>query len=175
VGRSISRADQDPNPATVEVLLDTTWRLIDAERLRRDGIDRKATSLATFASLVLSLTATLGARFLEIDAVWAVAVYLTSLGALAMAVAIAIFALLPRERMMLGIAYVQRFPMRSEIVKAPVVVQGETMRGLIETLAADRSLNQRIARWVFRAFVLLFVGLLLVALEAAIVAVRNVA
>jgi hypothetical protein len=104
-----------------------------------------------------------------------VAVYLISLAALTSAVAIAIFALLPRERMMLGIAYVRRFPTGSEVAKAPVMVQGETMRGLIDTLAADRSLNQQIARWVFRAFVLLFFGLLLVALEAAVIAIRNVA
>jgi hypothetical protein len=174
VGRSISGAAQDPNPATVEALLGTTWRLVDAERARRDAIERKATALVSFASLVLSLTATLGARFLEIDEVWAVVVYLSSLCALALAVAIAIFVLLPRERMMLGMAYVHRFPTRSEVAKAPVTVQGETMRGLVETLGADRSMNQRSARWVFRAFVLLFLGLLLVSVEAAVVAVRSV-
>jgi hypothetical protein len=175
VAPTTPRAAQEPDPATVETLLDTTWRLIDAEQARREGVDRKATSLASFASLVLSLTAALGARFLEIDAVWALGIYLASLGALAAAVAVAIWVLLPRERLMLGIAYVERFPLLSEVVKPQVLVRGETMRGLVETLAAERTLNQRNARWVFWAFILLFLGLLLVALEAAIVAIRNVA
>lgn len=61
-----------PNPQTVEALLDTTWRVADAEAARTDALDRKASTLATFASLLASLTATLGARFLErVDEIWA--------------------------------------------------------------------------------------------------------
>jgi len=52
-----------PNPETVDVLLDTTWRMVDAEAARTDSLDRKAATLATFASLLVSLTAALGGRF----------------------------------------------------------------------------------------------------------------
>jgi hypothetical protein len=53
----------EPIPETVEALLDTTWRVAAPEGARTDALDRKAASLATFASLVLSLSATLGGRF----------------------------------------------------------------------------------------------------------------
>src|SRR5437879_2458798 len=46
----------EPIPETVEALLDTTWRVAAAEAARTDALDRKAASLATFASLVLSLS-----------------------------------------------------------------------------------------------------------------------
>ena len=62
------------NPETVEVLLDTTWRTASAETARTDAVDRKAATLATFASLLTSLTATLGFRLLETTAtLWAAA------------------------------------------------------------------------------------------------------
>lgn len=47
-----------PNPETVEVLLDTTWRVASAESGRTEGLDRKAATVATFASVVAALTAT---------------------------------------------------------------------------------------------------------------------
>jgi hypothetical protein len=52
----------EANPETVEALLDTTWRVVAAEGARTDALDRKASSLATFASLVLSLSGVLGGR-----------------------------------------------------------------------------------------------------------------
>jgi hypothetical protein len=60
-------ATQHPNPETVEALLDTTWRVADAEAARTDGLDRKLTSLATFASLLISVVAVLGGRLFERD------------------------------------------------------------------------------------------------------------
>jgi anti-sigma factor RsiW len=48
-----------PNPKTVEALLDTTWRVAVAETGRTDSLDRKASTLATFSSLLASFTATL--------------------------------------------------------------------------------------------------------------------
>jgi hypothetical protein len=165
---------REPDRATVEALLETTWRLVDAERARREGINQKASSLATFASLVLSLTATLGAEFLErLDEAWALSLYLVSLVALAGTIAVAIFVLLPRGRVTLGMAYIESFPTWSEITKPPEQVRGETMRGLVAALAHDRALNERDARRVFAAFLMLFVGLTLVAAEAAISAIAE--
>jgi len=61
-----------PNPATVEALLDTTWRMVAAETARTDGLDRKAATLATFASLLASLTATLGGQLTgSVEQLWA--------------------------------------------------------------------------------------------------------
>jgi hypothetical protein len=58
------------NPETVDALLDTTWRLVSAEDARTESLDRKAATLATFASLVLSLVAGLGLRQDSADEIW---------------------------------------------------------------------------------------------------------
>jgi hypothetical protein len=55
-----------PNPETVETLLDTTWRVSADERARTESLERKASILATFASVVLSLTASLGVGFCRV-------------------------------------------------------------------------------------------------------------
>jgi anti-sigma-K factor RskA len=47
-----------PNPATVEALLETTWHLTASEAARTEALDRKSATLATFASLLTALTAT---------------------------------------------------------------------------------------------------------------------
>lgn len=52
--------EPQPNPETVEALLDTTRRLAGAETARTDALDRKAATVASFVSLVAALTATVG-------------------------------------------------------------------------------------------------------------------
>ena len=164
-----------PNPATVEVLLDTTWRIAGAEATRTDALDRKAATLATFASLLASLTAALGTRFVErIDTGWAFALFVGGLAALVGSVAFAVWALFPREYLTLGMAYLRRFPTWSEILKPPEQVRGDAMRGLIEAIARERNANEDKARAVKRAFALLAVGLLAIAVEATTLAAREV-
>ena len=161
-----------PNAVTVEALLDTTWRLTSAEAARTDALDRKASTLATFAGLVVSLTATLGLRFVdEVRAEWSVVLFLGGLASLMAAVGFAIYALLPREYLMLDMDYIRRFPTWSQIFEPPEVVRGETMQGLIVALASERDLNRAKAEHVRRAFIALGVGLLLVAAEATTLAV----
>jgi hypothetical protein len=168
-----SAAARRPNPETVGALLDITWRIVDAEDARREGINGKASSLATFASLVLSLTATLGGEFLILDDRWQLTLYLLGLVSLVASVAVAVLVLLPRQRQMFSISYLDRLPTRPEVAKAPEEVQGEAMRGLIAALKTDRDLNRRNAQRVFRGFLLLFFGLSTVAVEAAVVAVNG--
>lgn len=57
--------EPQPNPETVEALLDTTWRLAGAETARTDALDRKAATIASFVSLVAALTATVGLGFVK--------------------------------------------------------------------------------------------------------------
>lgn len=71
-------------------------------------------------------------------------------------------------------AYVERFPKWSEIRKPPEQVQGETMAGLIEAVARERAINRDKARGVRRGFILLLTGLILVAVQASILGVREV-
>ena len=85
-------------PETVEAILDTAWRVASAQASRTDSLDRKAATLATFASLLTSLIATLGVRFVaDADEVFALVIFLASLLTLVLAIASAVRALLPRE------------------------------------------------------------------------------
>jgi hypothetical protein len=164
-----------PNPQTVAALLDTTWRIAEAEDARTESLDRKATGLATFASVVVSLTATLGTRFLEeFDSVSAFGLYFLGLGLLGASVVMAVRVLLPKEHLTLGISYLRGFPTWSEILKPPEQVRGETMRGLAEAIARERDVNARKAKHVRVALLLLMAGLGAVVLEGLILGSREI-
>jgi hypothetical protein len=171
----VSVVEPQPIPETVSALLDTTWRIADSETARTDGLDRKASTVATFASLVVTLTATLGLRFVErIDEWWALVLFLGGLSALVLAVALSVADLFPREYLSLGMAYLERFPTWSEIRKSPEQVRGETMRGLIVAIAREREANEQKGRFLRCGFCLLVAGLVLIAVEAGTLAVRTV-
>ena len=164
-----------PNPETVEALLDTTWRLASAETARTDALDRKAATVATFTSLLATLTATLGVRFVEeFPTWWALALFLLALGAFRGSVGLAVAALFPREYLTLGAAYLARFPMWSEARRSPEQVRGKTMRGLVQAVARERRVNRGKTRAIRRSFVLLLLGLALIGAEAAILATGEV-
>jgi hypothetical protein len=77
---------------------------------RTDALDRKAASLATFASLVLSLTAALGGRLIEgNEAAWVFALYAAGLTLLVAAIGVAVWVLLPKEQLTIGVARLERF------------------------------------------------------------------
>jgi hypothetical protein len=161
---------REPVPETVEALLDTTWRVTAAESARTEALDRKAATLATFASLVLSLSATLGGRFVAGHrADGAFALFALGLFFLVAATALAVWVLLPKEHLMLGVTYLDGFTKWAEIVKPRVQVQGETMAGLIAAIALERRTNQGKARGVRWAFLALLAGLAITAADAAIV------
>jgi hypothetical protein len=164
-----------PNPKTVPALLDTTWRMSSFEAERTESLDRKASTLAAFASVVVSLVATLGTRFLErFPQAWAVTLFLASLAALVLATGAAIAVLVPAEQLTLPMDYLERLPRWSEILKPPEMVQGETMHSLFRVIARERELNGRKARFLRWAFGLLVLGVLLVSIEAGILAGRAV-
>jgi len=163
----------EPNPETVAALLDTTWRMVAAEDSRTESLDRKAATLATFSSLVLSLVATLGVAQPADDLAWAFPVFVGALVALALAIVASVRVLLPKEHITLGMAYLERFPKWSEILKAPEQVRGETMAGLIEAIALERVINRQKAHGVRRGFLLLLAGLALVAAHASILGAED--
>lgn len=163
-----------PNPETVAALLDTAWRVADAEISRTDALDRKAATLATFASLLTTLTATLGTQFVaRIDTGWALGVFCAGLLALVSSVAFAVKALMPSEYAMLGLRYLERLPTWSETSKPVEQVRGETLRALTRSVARERGANDGKTRTVRRALLLLVVGLVLIALEAATLAAEG--
>lgn len=163
-----------PNPATIEVLLDTTWRTSSFENSRTETLDRKAATLATFASLVLSIVATLGGGFLDrFPSTWPVLLYVVGLALLVASIGLSMLVLIPKEQLTLGMEYLRRFPDWSEIRKPPERTRGEVMAALLRALARERSLNRTKVRLVRLAFVCLFVGLGLVTLQAAILALER--
>lgn len=164
-----------PNAETVGALLDTTWRTAAAEGQRTDALDRKAATVATFASVVAALTAALGVQFVErLPNWWALALFVAGLAVFVAAVTTAVLVLYPREHLTLGMAYLRRFPTWGEILKPPEQVRGETMRTLVESIARERSTNEKKARWIRRSFVLLLIGLGFVALEGVTLGVDEV-
>ncbi len=159
-----------PIPETVDALFDTTWRVVGAESARTDALDRKAASLATFASLVLSLTAALGGRLVEAhESVWVFGLYAAGLAFLVVAIATAVWVLLPKEQLMLGSAYLDRFTTWSVVLKSREQVQGDVMASLIEAIACERHVNGRKANAVRWSFLILVAGLSITAADAAIV------
>jgi hypothetical protein len=167
--------EPEPNPETIEVLLDTTWRVAAAESGRTETLDRKAATVATFAAVIATLTATLGVRLVEGEPQWwSLAPFVTGLAALVGAVGFALLALRPKEHVGLAMEYVRSFPTWSEVLKRPEQVRGETMRGLIETIGRGRWTNERKSVSIRRSFSLLFLGLVLVAGQGATLAIMDV-
>jgi hypothetical protein len=165
----VSVVEPHPDPETVATLLDTAWRTAAAESQRTDSLDRKMATLATFSSILASIAA-VGAATLSQTSLprWLeVAISLISIGAisaLTASVIVAVVALLPKELVTHGTEYLRRFPTWSEILKPPARVRGETLRTVIENVVAERSFNEIKLRRVRVAFLLLAVGVALVAL-----------
>lgn len=162
-----------PNAETVEALLDTTWRTAAAEWDRSDRLDNKAASLASFAAIVLSLTASFGPLERVEARDWLFFLFVGSVAALSLAVGFAVKVLLPKEHLLLGIAYLSRFSKWSELLKPPEQVRGETTAGLVSAVAHERRINHRKRSDVRLGYVLLLLGLVLVAAQASTIAARR--
>lgn len=163
----------EPNPETVSVLLDTAWRLAAAEQTRREGLERKASSVATFASVVVSLTAALGVKLANIAGTWGPIVYAFALGLLLASVGSSLWVLLPRPYVSFGNEYVEALGKRPRVTAPPDQVQGEAVNGLSATILSARKINDRNATRVFVALVFLSLGLCLLAIEAAALAAQS--
>jgi len=162
------------NPETVEALLDATWQMTANEAARTDALDRKASTIATFASVLIALVGTLGLPFVDAAHTWwAVSLFTASLLVLLAAVVLSIVALFPREYLTLGMDYLRRFPTWSEVIKRPEEVRGETMHGLIGALGRERETNHAKAQLVKWSYAVLAGGLVLSAVQAVTLAVRE--
>lgn len=131
-----------PNSQTVGTLFDIAWRIADTEASTTDSLDRKAATLATFSSLLTSLTSTLGVRLVgDARTTWALVLFLAVLLALVAAAAFSVQALLPREHVSFSMTYVSRLPLWPTILKTPEEIRGEAIRGLVDTVARERALK----------------------------------
>jgi len=92
------------NPATVAAHLDTAWRIVGAEQVRREGLERKASSIATFSSVVISLSVALGVKLANVAGAFGPVLYGIALAALLASVGAALWVLLPRPYDTLGLS-----------------------------------------------------------------------
>ena len=165
----------EPNPETVATLLDTTWRLTDAEAARTDALDRKAATIATFASLLSALTATVGLGFVNtLENWWAFVLFASGIAALTGSLVCAVRMLWPREYITLGISYIERFTTFDNVLRPPADVRGETMESLIEVIARERSLNDLKTQWLRLSLAFLVTGLTLISAEGVILGIERV-
>lgn len=162
-----------PDSETVKVLLDTAWRTATAEWDRSDRLDQKAASLAAFAAFVLAFTATLGQLERLGSGDWVFFLFVGSITALSLSVGLAVKVLLPKEHLLLAVNYLDRFSMWPEFVRASEQVRSEMSFGLIAAVAHERRINRRKRRDVQVAYLLLLLGLLLVAAQASTLASRR--
>jgi len=171
----VSVLEPRPDPETVAAIHDIVWRVASVENERTQGLDRKAAALATFASLLTSLTATLGLRFVDMYATWwALGLFVSALVFLALSVWKAVEALLPEEYRSLGSAYLERLPTWAVVRSRPEDVHGEAIEGVVASIARERKTNDTKADRMRLAFSFLLVGLGLIVIEAATLAAGQV-
>jgi hypothetical protein len=166
----VSVLEPRPDPETVAALLDTGWRVAEAEAGRTDSLDRKTATLASFASILVSIAAISAASVgnAELPAHGQLAVVIGLIGAITLltgAVVVAVFALLPEEHTGLGLAFIEGLPTWREVRKPPDAVKGEALWGVVEMVGRERRINGRKTRLVRLALILLLSGVLLIALE----------
>ena len=159
-----------PDPETVSALLDTGWRVAEAEAGRTDSLDRKTATLASFASILVSIAAisaaSVGRAALpELGLLTVIAGLVAAICLLTSAVVVAVVALLPEEHSGLGSAFLEGLTTWREIRKPPDVVKGEALQGVVVAVARERLANERKARLVRVALVLLLSGVVLIALD----------
>ena len=165
----------EPNPETVAALLDTTWRLTDAEAARTDALDRKAATVATFASLLSALTATVGLGFVNtLESWWAFALFTSGIVSLTGSLVCAVRMLWPVEYISLRTPTIRRFTTWDTILKSPADVRGDTMKSLVEVIARERSVNDRKTQWLRLSLALLVAGLTLISTEGVILGIERV-
>jgi hypothetical protein len=79
----------------------------------------------------------------------------------------------PKERLGLGLAYLEQLTRWPHVMRSSAAVRGEVAVTLIAALAAERYANRRKALTVWISFLVLVLGLSLIAIDASIVAVRK--
>ena len=170
----MSVGEPRPNPETVEALLDAAWHIVAVEVARTDALDRKAATLATFASLLATLLATLGGGVVAAtERRWQALIFLPALVVLLVAVTLAVRALVPKEYLTIGMPALESFKTWAAMSSTPVDVQGVIMRGVVEAVARERRANERKARAVAAALRLMLAALMLIVGDVATLALEE--
>lgn len=151
---------------TVEALVDTVRALLRDEDAREQSVTGRAVGLSGFSGLVLSLAGLVSAASSTSATLcrpWKgtfAALLVISLVALLGTVFTAIFGVLrPKEFATIAMSEVERYPLLEYVTRPRVMVQGTTLRGLIDALVTERHKNSAKADALERAYLFLVVGL----------------
>jgi hypothetical protein len=151
---------------TVEALVDTVRSLLRDEDAREQSITGRAVGLSGFSGLILSLAGPVSASSVRTETLavsWRYAVttlLVASLAALLVTILTAIFGVLrPREFATIAMSEVARYPLPEYVERPRVMVQGTTLRGLVDALATERHKNSRKANALGLAYLSLAAGL----------------
>lgn len=162
---------------TVDALLETVRDLLRAEDSRAASLTSRGTSVAGFVGILVSV-ATGFARTLASDVPrlsgwerdWALRALIGGLVLLSIAGVVAVLGVvLPASGWGIATEEVQAYDQPDFVFAAVVLVKGRVLRGLIDTLASERSRNERKATALKSALIALVLGVLCLAVEAAII------
>jgi hypothetical protein len=169
-------AVERPNEETVHALLETVKDLLRSEEARATSLNTRGSGLAGFIGIIVSLSVTVGRDVLSADMALsarlvAIVVFVAALGVLVASVIIVVVRVLaPVSYRNIAMSEISRYALPEFVQQEKVMVEGRTMRGLIDALASERDRNDRKARSLGRAYNLLVAALCLVAGEAIILA-----
>lgn len=168
--RDVNVVEPRIDPDTVAALLDTAWRVAQTESQRTDSLDRKTATLASFASILVSIAVISAGSLADtslpsLGRVAIVTVLVAAIVLLTSAVAVSVIALLPREHTGLGTSYVRDLPMWRQVRKGHVTAKGEALLGVVTAVVQERRINDHKTRLVRLALALLLTGVVLIAAE----------
>lgn len=152
-------------------------RVNDDERARTTALTTRAATIAGFDGTILAVLTALGGqelklRFGSVGDPLVRSLFLLSALALATSATLAVGGVLHgRRRKLISVAAVQRFADREWVTKDAAAIGHEWLVNLGETLARDRTNNDRRAQLGKAAAIALLVGLLAVAGQAVVLGV----
>jgi hypothetical protein len=166
------------NRETVEVLLQTVKDFLADEDSRAQSLNARATGLAGFVGLIVSLAAVVGradsaefSRRLQLTlGVLLIAALVLLLGAVLTAV---LFVLLPKGYQVIASEEVDQYPTYRFVSEDTVMAQGRLMTGLVKTLAIERQRNSVKATALKLSYFLVGLGITCIAAGGLILAVHE--
>lgn len=169
----------DIDEETVAELRDAVRDLLRDEDAHSQTLTGRATALAGFVGVILSIAAAAGPvgdaggtgvdRRVALAADVAVALALLVLvGAVLVVVA---RVLLPSQGVRIATAEIDRYPTFAFVSQPRVMIQGRLLRLYVEALARERDRNEEKARWLRVAYIATALGVGLVAAAAAAVTI----
>lgn len=160
--------------ATVGELRDAVRAILDDEQDRGDSLNSRASGLAGFIGVILSVAAAAGATLGGSDAgdeleswvrVGVAGSLAVALAALVAAVILVVWKVLrPQPLLAVSTDDTDRYTQQPFVSYQPVQVHGYLVDAYAQALKAERSCNDGKARWLNRVYVLVCVALALVAL-----------